>query len=104
MRDGSNQEKFGNDKKKIPKPTYDLTQYISYSLNFLREKIFTDFTDFCQTTNILTLKFLSSIAIQYNTSVIHEIFIRKTPKFTNPRKYSPSKNLGYTVRRPRPFY
>ena len=42
--------------------------HIPYSLNFLREKIFADFTDFCQTTKILTLKFLSSIAIQYNTS------------------------------------
>ena len=66
---------------------------ILYSLNFLREKIFADFTDFCQTTKILTLKFLSSNAIQYNISVIHEIFIQKIPKFINPRKYSPLKNF-----------
>ena len=85
--------------RRVQVPVKDLTcvRYHIINLKFLREKIFTDFTDFCQTTKILTLKFLSSIAIQYNTSVIHEIFIHKTPKFINSQKYSPLKNLGYTV-------
>ena len=43
------------------------------------------------------LEFLSSIAIQCSTSVIREIFIQEAAKFTNPRKFLPSKILGSTV-------
>ena len=45
----------------------------------------------------LTLKFFSSIAIQYCTLVICENVIQQAAKFTNSQKISPSKILGYTV-------
>ena len=48
--------------------------------------------------NNFILEFLSSIAIQCSTSVICEKFIQEAAKFTNPRKFSPSKILGYTVK------
>ena len=76
--------------QRISRDIHLLYLQVPYSLNFLREKNFVDFTDFCQTTKILTLKFLSSL--QFNTilSVIHEIFIQVTPKFT---KISPLENF-----------
>ena len=40
---------------------------------------------------------LEIFVLQCSTLVIREKFIQEAAKFTNPRKFSPSKILGYTV-------
>ena len=63
------------------------TYTLPYSLNISREKTFTDFTDLLVTSKILTLKILSCITILYYVFGIREIFITKTLKAMNPRKF-----------------
>ena len=60
---------------------------IPYSLNISREKTFTDFTDLWVTSKFFTLKILSCITILYYVFTIHEIFIAKTLKAMNLRKF-----------------
>ena len=62
-------------------------QILLYSLNISREKTFMDFTDLWVTSKILTLKILSCITILYYVFAIREIFITKTLKAMNLRKF-----------------